>query len=133
MSVDGEVVGRVGRGVCALVGVGVGDGPVDADRLAERVWRLRMFTDEAGLMNLSPADLDLAVLVVPQFTLYADTSRGRRPSFTRAASGEPARLLVDRVAERLRALGATVETGRFGAHMQVTLVNDGPVTLMVET
>lgn len=133
MTVDGELVGAIGPGWCALVGAGTGDSAAAADRLAERIWHLRAFADDRGNMNLSAADLGRQVLVVPQFTLYADTSRGRRPSFTGAAAGEPARVLVERVAQGLAELGARVATGRFGAHMMVALVNDGPVTLLLET
>jgi len=116
-----------------LVGVGTGDAAPAADRLAERIWHLRAFADDRGNMNLSAAELGLEVLVVPQFTLYADTSRGRRPSLAGAAAGDVAQALVDRVAQRLTEMGAPVATGRFGAHMRVALVNDGPVTLMLET
>ncbi|MGH9104794.1 MAG: D-aminoacyl-tRNA deacylase [Acidimicrobiales bacterium] len=132
VSVDGEVVGRIGRGLCALVGVGGHDDTGGADRLAAKLWQLRLFPDGQGNMNYSAADLGLPVLVVSQFTLYADVSRGRRPSFAQAAPPEKARALVDRVVEQLRSGGAEVATGRFGALMQVSLVNEGPVTLMVE-
>lgn len=131
--VDGEVTGEVGRGLCAFVGVGTGDDVVAADRLAAKIWQLRLFPDAGGNMNRSAAELGLAVLVVSQFTLYADTSRGRRPSFARAAAPDQARALVERVVGALRGEGAEVATGRFGAMMQVSLVNEGPVTVMVET
>ena len=117
---------RLGRG-------GPEDGEAAADRLAAKIWQLRVFPDSAGDMNRSASELGYAVLVVSQFTLYADTSRGRRPSFVRAAPPEKARLLVERVAQALRAAGAEVATGRFGAMMQVSLVNEGPVTVMLET
>lgn len=133
MSVGGEVVGAIGRGLCVLVGAAREDDALAADRLADKIWQLRLFPDAGGHMNLSAADLGLAVLVVSQFTLYADASRGRRPSFTRAAPPEQARALVDRVTDRLRRAGAEVATGSFGATMQVRLVNEGPVTVMVET
>jgi D-aminoacyl-tRNA deacylase len=133
VSVDGEVVGRIGPGLCALVGVGLDDDQAAADRLATKIWQLRVFPDEAGNLNRSAAELGLAVLVISQFTLYADTSRGRRPSFVRAAPPALANVLVDRVADRLRSAGADVATGRFGATMRVSLVNEGPVTIMVET
>jgi D-aminoacyl-tRNA deacylase len=132
VSVGGEVVGRVGRGLCALIGVADDDDVAAADRLAVKLWQLRLFPDGQGNMNLSAAELGLGLLVISQFTLYADTSRGRRPSFAHAARSELARPLVDRVVAQLRALGAPVETGVFGAEMQVHLVNDGPLTIMVE-
>ena len=131
--VGGEVVGEIGPGLCALVGVAPEDGEAAADRLAAKIWQLRVFPDSAGDMNRSASELGYAVLVVSQFTLYADTSRGRRPSFVRAAPPEKARVLVERVAQALRAAGAEVATGRFGAMMQVSLVNEGPVTVMLET
>lgn len=133
VSVGGEVVGRIGRGLCALVGVSVDDEPGAADRLAAKIWQLRVFPDQGGNMNLSCSDLGLPILVISQFTLYGDVSRGRRPSFVKAAAPEGARVLVDRVAQALREAGAEVATGRFGAMMQVSLVNDGPVTILVET
>jgi D-tyrosyl-tRNA(Tyr) deacylase len=133
VSVDGQVVGQIGRGLCALVGVGSHDDQAAADRLALKIWQIRVFPDEAGNMNRSAAELGLAVLVVSQFTLYADTTKGRRPSFVPAAPPEMARTLVDRVVTRLQAAGATVGTGRFGATMQVRLVNEGPVTILLET
>jgi D-aminoacyl-tRNA deacylase len=132
VSVGGEIVGRIGRGLCVLVGVSVSDDQSSADRLATKIWQLRIFPDEAGNMNLSAAELGLGVLVVSQFTLYADTSRGRRPSFVQAAQPQLARALVERVVDRLKAAGADVATGQFGAIMQVRLVNEGPVTIMVE-
>ena len=133
VSVDGEVLGRIGPGLCALVGVSGSDDDRAADRLASKLWQVRVFPDDAGNMNRSAAELGLPVLVISQFTLYADLSRGRRPSFVRAAAPDHARVLVDRVVDQLRAAGAKVATGRFGATMQVSLVNEGPVTVMVET
>jgi D-tyrosyl-tRNA(Tyr) deacylase len=133
VSTGGEVVGEIGAGLCALVGVGREDDVRAADRLAAKIWQLRLFPDGEGNMNRSAAELGLAVLVVSQFTLYADTSRGRRPSFVGAAPPEQARALVDRVVDQLRSAGAEVVTGTFGAMMQVRLVNEGPVTVMVET
>jgi D-aminoacyl-tRNA deacylase len=124
--------GRIGRGLLALIGVTDGDGPAHADRLADKLWHLRVFEDADGAMNLSCADVGGEVLVVSQFTLYGDTRKGRRPSFVAAARPEQAEPLVDQVVERLRSNGAMVATGRFRAHMQVALVNDGPVTLLVE-
>jgi D-aminoacyl-tRNA deacylase len=133
VSVEGEVVGRIGRGLCALVGVGLQDDHASADRLAAKIWQLRLFPDAGGNLNRSAAELGLAVLVISQFTLYADTSRGRRPSFVKAAAPDVANALVDRVVSQLRSAGAEVATGRFGAMMRVSLVNEGPVTIMVET
>lgn len=133
VKVDGSVVGSIGRGLLALVGAGRDDDAADADRLAERIVHLRVFADDAGKMNLSVSDVGGAVLVVSQFTLYADTTRGRRPSFTAAAPLEPAEALVDRVAAAIARSGIPVQTGRFGAHMEVALVNDGPVTIVVDT
>jgi len=100
--------------------------------LAAKIWHIRVFPDQAGNMNRSAAELGLPVLVISQFTLYADSTRGRRPSFASAAPPEQAEPLVERLVVRLRSAGASVETGRFGAMMQVSLVNDGPVTVMVE-
>jgi D-tyrosyl-tRNA(Tyr) deacylase len=133
VSVDGVVVGKIGPGLCTLVGVGCEDDEGAADRLAAKIWNLRLFPDDVGHMNRSAEELGAAVLVVSQFTLYADTSRGRRPSFAKAALPEVAEALVDRVVAQLRAAGAEVATGRFGAMMEVSLVNQGPVTIMVET
>ena len=133
VKVDGSVVGSIGRGLLVLVGAGRDDDTADADRLAERIVHLRVFADDAGKMNLSVSDVGGAVLVVSQFTLYADTTRGRRPSFTAAAPLEPAEALVDRLAAAIARSGIPVQTGRFGAHMEVALVNDGPVTIVVDT
>lgn len=126
-------VGRIGPGVLVLVGVGHADAIADADRLADRVAHLRIHADDDGAMNRSLLDVDGAALVVSQFTLLADTSRGRRPSYGDAARPEHAEPLVDRVAVRLRELGVEVATGRFRTHMRVALVNDGPVTVLLET
>jgi len=130
--VGGETTGRIGPGLCVFVGVTHGDDAAVAQRLAARAWSLRIFADDSGLTNLSAQDLGLAVLVVSQFTLYADTRRGRRPSFTPAAPPEQANALVDEFARHLGELGASVATGRFGASMQVELVNDGPFTILLE-
>jgi D-tyrosyl-tRNA(Tyr) deacylase len=131
--VDGEVVGAIGAGLCALVGATHSDESADAERLAQRLWSLRIFDDDAGVPNLSAEDLGLEVLVVSHFTVYADTSRGRRPSFIQAARPEHAEPLVDTVVSTLRDLGAKVATGRFRATMEVELVNDGPFTVTLET
>ena len=128
-----EVVGRIAAGFCVLVGVGREDTEADARYLADRVVGLRVFEDEAGKMNRSLRDHGGSVLAVSQFTLYADTRSGRRPSFTAAASPDPARGLFERFCEEVRALGVTVETGRFRADMAVELVNDGPVTLLLDS
>ena len=132
VTVDGEVVGRIGAGLCAFVGVTHTDTAVEARKLAERIWHLRVMDDDAGVMNRSVADTTGAVLVVSQFTLYGDTSRGRRPSWIAAAPPEQAEPLVQAVVAELGALGAEVATGRFRAEMAVELVNDGPVTIWLE-
>jgi D-tyrosyl-tRNA(Tyr) deacylase len=130
--VDGEQVGAIGPGLCALVGVTHTDTEGHAARLAERIWHLRIMDDHAGVMNRSVADTTRAVLVVSQFTLYGDTSRGRRPSWIAAAPPAQAEPLVQVVIDRLRAFGGDVATGRFRAQMALELVNDGPVTVMVD-
>ncbi len=130
--VDGETVGEIGPGLCVLVGVTHDDDEAVAQKLAEKVWHLRIVDDDAGVMNRSVADTGGAVLVVSQFTLYGDTRKGRRPSWQPAAPPEVAEPLVDAFAAALREMGASVATGTFGAHMRVHLVNDGPVTVMLE-
>lgn len=132
VTVGQEVVGEIGPGLLALVGVTHDDDTAAATRLADKVWHLRVFPDDEGVMNRSLAGTGGSVLVVSQFTLYGDTSRGRRPSWTAAARPEHAEPLVDAVVARLRDLGAAVATGRFRSDMQVALVNDGPVTLLLE-
>ena len=132
MAIEGSVVGEIGAGLCVLVGVTHTDDEAAATKLARKLWELRIFDDEDGFMNVSVADGSREVLVVSQFTLYGDTRKGRRPSWIDAARPEQAAPLVERVVDELRALGATVATGRFGADMQVELVNDGPVTLLLE-
>jgi D-aminoacyl-tRNA deacylase len=132
VQVDGEVVGAIGPGLCVLVGVTHDDGDAEARKLAEKVWHLRVCDDDDGVMNRSVADTTGEVLVVSQFTLYGDTAKGRRPSWIDAARPEHAEPLVDAVVAALRDLGATVATGRFRTEMQVELVNDGPVTLLIE-
>jgi len=126
-------VGRITHGLVALVGVTHDDVEASAVRLAGRIAQLRVMADSDGAMNLSVLDVGGSVLVVSQFTLYADASRGRRPSFVAAARPEHAEPLIDRVVEVLRDLGVTVATGRFRTTMQVGLVNDGPVTVLLES
>jgi len=132
VTVDGREVGAIGPGLLVLLGVGRGDGEAEAIALADRIAGLRIFEDAAGKMNLSLLDTHRAALVVSQFTLYADTRKGRRPSFIDAAPPEEARRLYARHCEALRALGITVREGTFAAEMQVALVNDGPVTIWLE-
>ena len=132
VTVGGEVVGRIGAGLCALVGVTHDDDEATAAKLADKLWHLRVLDDDDGVMNVAAADVGAPLLVVSQFTLYGDTSRGRRPSWLAAARPEQAEPLVDAVVARLRALGAEVATGRFRTEMAVELVNDGPVTLILE-
>lgn len=130
--VDNEIVAEIGRGLVILVGVGPDDGEEEARYLAEKAANLRIFEDKEGKINLSLLDVDGEALVVSQFTLYADTRKGRRPSFTDAASPEVASPLVDRFAELLAEQGAPTQTGEFGAHMLVEIANDGPVTIWLE-
>ncbi|WP_320785013.1 D-aminoacyl-tRNA deacylase [Streptomyces sp. CRN 30] len=126
--VDGETVGAFeGEGLCVLVGVTHDDTEEKADRLARKLWSLRMLADER-----SCSDVDAPLLVISQFTLYGDARKGRRPTWNAAAPGEVAEPLVEEVVARLRALGATVTTGRFGARMRVSLTNDGPFTVLLE-
>jgi len=131
--VAGERVAEIGNGLLALVAAGTCDSEPDAVRLARKIAALRVFGDADGRMNLALADVGGAVLCVSQFTLFADTRRGNRPGFTDAAPPEVGRKLVDVVAAELRSLGLPVETGRFGAEMTVALVNEGPVTIWLDT
>ena len=133
VAVDGKTVGAIGRGLVVLLGVAQGDGVDDARRLAHKTAEMRIFEDPEGRFNLSLLDTGGEALVVSQFTLLADTRRGRRPSFTEAAPPEVAEALVGEFEEALRGLGVTVASGRFRAHMQVDLVNDGPVTIIIDT
>jgi D-tyrosyl-tRNA(Tyr) deacylase len=128
----GEVVGSIGPGLCVLVGVTHDDTEANARKLADKIWGLRVIDDDNGVMNRSIADSGGEVLIISQFTLYGDTSGGRRPSWINAARPEHAEPLVQRVVDHLRAAGATVATGRFRAEMEVSLINDGPVTLLLE-
>jgi D-aminoacyl-tRNA deacylase len=130
--VEGRLVGEIGRGLCVLLGVARRDGEDDAGRLATKLGKLRIFPDDAGRFDRSVLDIGGAVLAVSQFTLIADTAKGNRPSFTDAAPPEQAEPLYDRFCEELRALGVRVEAGVFGAKMQVELVNDGPVTIVLD-
>ena len=128
-----HAIAEIGKGMVILVGIGPQDGEDQVRQLAEKVTNLRIFEDEQGKMNLSVLDVGGEVIVVSQFTLYADTRRGRRPSFTEAALPEVARPLVELFAQLLRQLGVPTQTGEFGAHMQVEISNDGPVTILMET
>jgi D-aminoacyl-tRNA deacylase len=132
VTVEGRSVAEIGRGLVLLVGAGHGDGEEQARYLAEKVANLRIFEDEQGKMNRSILDIGGAALVVSQFTLYADTRKGRRPAFTDAASPEVAAPLVARYAALLRAQSLPVQEGEFGAHMLVEIANDGPVTIILE-
>jgi D-aminoacyl-tRNA deacylase len=132
VTVGDEVVGAIDAGLCVLVGVTHEDDVAAAAKLADKLWHLRILDDADGVMNVSAADAGAPLLIVSQFTLYGDTAKGRRPSWLAAARPEHAEPLVVAVVARLRELGATVETGRFRTDMQVALVNDGPVTLIVE-
>ena len=133
VTVGGQTVGEIGPGLLILLGVGQGDNQKDAVILAAKIAKLRIFSDDAGKMNLSVREAGNAALVVSQFTLYADTSRGNRPSFTGAAPPAQAEALYLYFAEQLRAQGLEVKTGSFGADMQVSLLNDGPVTVWLES
>ena len=131
--VEGVAVGAIGTGLAILLGVGRSDGTAAADRMAARLARLRVFPDAAGRFDESLLDTHGAALVISQFTLYGDTSRGNRPSFGEAVAPELAEPLYERICERLAGEGVSpVERGRFGAHMEVELVNDGPVTILIE-
>ena len=132
VTVDGRRVAETGSGFLALVGVAHGDDGEAAAKLAAKTARLRVFTDEAGLMNLALAEVGGEVLAVSQFTLYADARRGNRPSFAAAAAPEVGEMVYEAYVEALRAEGVPVQTGVFGARMQVELLNDGPVTILLE-
>lgn len=130
--VDGEVIGDIGPGLLILVCAMQGDAEANAEKLASKVTKCRIFQDEAGKMNLSVQDIGGSVLVVSQFTLAADTASGNRPGFSRAAAPAEGERLYEFFTDRLRDLGVAVETGRFGADMKVSLVNDGPVTIPMD-
>jgi D-tyrosyl-tRNA(Tyr) deacylase len=133
VTVDGEVTGKISRGLLVLLGVGHGDGEAEVNWLAEKLVGLRIFEDEAGKMNRSVVEAGGAMLVVSQFTLYGDARKGRRPSFTDAAPPELAERLYLEFVEKVRSLGLEAATGKFREHMLVSLVNDGPVTLWIDT
>jgi D-tyrosyl-tRNA(Tyr) deacylase len=132
VSAAGEVIAEIGRGLLALIGVARGDGEAEASRLAERLLGYRVFPDQAARMNLSVRDIRGSVLLVPQFTLAADTSGGLRPSFSSAAPPEIGAALFERFVQEIKVSGVAYGVGRFGADMQVTLTNDGPVTFWLE-
>jgi D-tyrosyl-tRNA(Tyr) deacylase len=132
VSVGDEVVGSIGRGIVALVGVEREDGAANVERAVEKLAELRIFADDAGKMNLAARDVGGALLVVSQFTLAASLTRGRRPSFDAAAPPDRAEPVVESLVAGLRQRGLEVATGRFGAHMKVALVNDGPVTFVLD-
>ena len=133
VTVDGQTVGSIGRGLVVLLAIGRDDEPADETYVVEKTANMRIFPDDDGHMNRSALEVGAELLVVSQFTLYADTRKGRRPSFTAAAPPETAAALFDDAVERFRATGLRVETGRFGEKMDVALVNDGPVTIWVDS
>ena len=133
VTVEGETVGAIGPGLLALIGVSSEDGPADVKYIADKVMHLRIFDDENGVMNRSVLDAGGSILAVSQFTLYGDARGGRRPSYFRAAKPEAAHGLYRRVIEAWRAAGLPVETGRFRTEMRVSLVNDGPVTILLDS
>ncbi len=133
VTVEGRVSGSIDAGLAVLLGVDRGDGVADAEQIAAKIAHLRIFTDEAGMMNRSVLETSARVLLVSQFTLYGDARKGRRPSFINAAREEQARPLYESVAASLNAQGITVERGVFGAHMLFELVNDGPVTILLDS
>lgn len=133
VTVEDRIVGSIGRGLVVLLGVGRQDGEAEAAALARKIADLRIFADEAGKFNLSALETGAEILVVSQFTLYADTRKGRRPSFIEAAPPEEAKVLVDYFAGQVREVGLPVATGIFQAHMLVKIFNDGPVTIVMDT
>jgi D-aminoacyl-tRNA deacylase len=133
VTVDARVAGEIGAGLLVLLGVSRTDNPESAAYLAGKIANLRIFSDEAGKMNLSLLDIGGSALVVSQFTLYGDTQGGRRPSYIQAATPEEAGRLYEEFVRSMRSLGVPVETGVFQAHMQVELVNDGPVTILIDS
>ncbi len=133
VAVDGEVVGAIGPGAVILLGVSPSDGPAEVRWFADKVANLRIWSDEEGKMNRSLLDVGGEALVVSQFTLYGDARKGRRPSFVRAAQGAAAEAIYRSCVDQLRGLGVTCRTGRFGAMMRVSLTNDGPVTILLDS
>ena len=133
VSVDGREIARIGRGFNVLAGVNINDGQKDAVFLAQKILNLRIFEDEEGKFNKSILEVGGDILVVSQFTLYADCDKGRRPSFTSAARPGQAQVIIDVLMEKLRESGLRVESGIFGAHMVVEIVNDGPVTIILDS
>lgn len=133
VEVDGRIVGRIGAGLLVLLGVAKGDEERDLLYLVEKLHTLRIFSDDQGKMNRSLVEVGGEVLLVSQFTLLGDTTKGRRPGFDRAAAPDEARTWYEQAVTRLRAVGVKVETGVFGAHMQVELLNDGPVTFLLDS
>jgi len=133
VAVDGRVVGRIGAGLVILLGVKTGDKQAAAEYLVNKIVNLRIFEDENGKLNLSALDVGAELLVISQFTLFADTRRGRRPGFSDAARPEVSVPLYEKFVELLQQTGARVQTGRFGAHMLVEIINDGPVTIMLDS
>ncbi len=133
MSAGGQVIGAIGAGILAFIGIGAADEDRDADFLAEKLVNLRIFADDQGRMNRSALEVDAQLLLVSQFTLYGNCAKGRRPSFDAAATPARARELYDYAVRKIREKGLTTETGMFQAHMQVDLVNDGPVTFLLES
>lgn len=133
VSVDGEILGEIDKGFMLLVGIGKDDAQEDVSYLARKVSNLRVFEDEEGKMNRSLKDVDGAILSISQFTLFADTKKGNRPSFTNAAAPEIGEALYQEFNELLRAEGFSVASGKFGAHMAVALINDGPVTILIDS
>lgn len=133
VKIKDEIVGKIGKGLLLLLGVKKGDSEKDVKLLSEKILNLRIFSDEQGKMNLSLFDIKGEILIVSQFTLYGDCKKGRRPSFAKAASPEIAEKLYEEFIKEIKKSGLKTETGRFGALMQVELINDGPVTLILES
>jgi len=133
VSVDGEVIATIEVGVCVFLGIGTGDEEKDADYLVDKVAHLRIFSDEAGKMNRSLTDIDAEALIVSEFTLYGDCHQGRRPSFSRALPPAAAEKLYDYFIHKMRSIGVNVKAGRFRSTMHVNLINDGPVTLILDS
>lgn len=132
LTVEGKLIGAIGKGLAVYLGVGRGDGEVQAQKTAKKIAALRIFSDDAGKMNLSAGDVGGEILLISQFTLYGDCTHGNRPSFTAAETPAAANALYERVAELLRGYGLTVKTGVFGADMHIEQANDGPVTILLD-